>query len=44
MTTLITGGNGFLGTALKKHFPQAVCPRSKDYNLLTEKARSLGII
>jgi len=34
MTTLITGGNGFLGSALKKHFPTAVCPRSKDYNLV----------
>lgn len=42
MTTLITGGNGFLGTALKKHFPQAVCPRSKDYDLVSqERCKSL---
>jgi GDP-L-fucose synthase len=37
MTTLITGGNGFLGTALKKHFPTAVCPRSKDYDLVSQE-------
>ena len=37
MKTLITGGNGFLGSALKSYYPTAVCPRSKDYNLVSQE-------
>ena len=36
MTTLITGGNGFLDTALKAHFPGATCPRSSDFDLVNQ--------
>lgn len=37
MSLLITGGNGFLGKALHKRFPKAVCPKSSEFNLINQE-------
>jgi len=37
MNVLITGGNGFLGKALRERFPKAICPGSSDFDLVSQQ-------
>ncbi len=36
MGTLITGGGGFLGSYVRKHFPDAICPEHWECDLLSK--------